>query len=80
MGRNVEDRVFAWLSPSQLPAALMLTAVVFGAVLISRVTGLLTDASLTGFHQTALVLMWLLLHWGCGFIHVPECDAYKASL
>lgn len=54
-GFQVGIAVFlVWLSRSQLSAALLLTAVVFGAVLISRVTGLLIDASLTGFHQTAL--------------------------
>ena len=71
MGRNVEDRVFAWLSPSELPAALMLTAVVFGAVLISRVTGLLIDASLTGFHQTALGFEVAIFALGVWFYSRP---------
>ena len=54
-GFQVGIAVFlVWLSWSQLSSALLLIAVVFGAILISRVTGLLIDGSLTGFHQIAL--------------------------
>ena len=46
----------AWCASSRVSTALLLTALVMGAVFLSRVTGLLTDASVTSFHLSALGL------------------------
>jgi hypothetical protein len=44
----------AWCARSRVSAGLFLTASVLGAVLLSRVTGLLIDGSVTAFHLIAL--------------------------
>ncbi len=43
-----------WCARSQVALALLLTTFVIGAVLLSRVAGLLMDGSLTAFHLGAL--------------------------
>ncbi len=44
----------AWCASSRVPTALLLTALVMGAVMLSRVTGFFADASVTPFHLSAL--------------------------
>ena len=44
----------AWCARSRVSTGLLLTALVLGAVLLSRVTGLVTDGSVTAFHLSAL--------------------------
>ena len=43
-----------WCARSRVSTGLLLTALVLGAVLLSRVAGLLTDGSVTAFHLSAL--------------------------
>ena len=44
----------AWCARSRVSIALLLTTLVMGAVLMSRITGLFTDGSVTSFHLSAL--------------------------
>ncbi len=44
----------AWCARSRVSTGLLLTALVLGAVLLSRVVGLVTDGSVTSFHLSAL--------------------------
>jgi hypothetical protein len=44
----------AWCARSRVSAGLLLTALVLGGVLVSRVIGLWTDGSVTAFHLSAL--------------------------
>ncbi len=46
----------AWCARSRVSMALLLTAVVMGAILMSRVTGFVTDGSVTSFHLSALAI------------------------
>lgn len=43
-----------WCARARVSTGLLLTALVLGAVLLSRVAGLLTDGSVTTYHLSAL--------------------------
>ncbi len=48
------DMFLVWCARARVSTGLLLTALVLGAVLLSRVAGLLTDGSVTTYHLSAL--------------------------